>query len=172
MKLVKGKVKHSLLVVYMRTILNGWVTERRMRSIIGKQSNSHDNKCVLCDSLYGEDSLEHIACCRCTKEIFAKLGIHIVDMHDFLALSVDYQDPKAMANHLMALGITYSIYNTVKHHDPSLPPIDFSELITAGISVLPIALPGSVCTVKGLTTLICMHIRLAQVASHRSASRH
>jgi len=134
MKLVKGKVKHSLLVVYMRTILNGWVTERRMRSIIGKQSNSHDNKCVLCDSLYGEDSLEHIACCRCTKEIFAKLGIHIVDMHDFLALSVDYQDPKAMANHLMALGITYSIYNTVKHHDPNLPPIVISELITAGIS--------------------------------------
>ena len=38
-----------------------------------------------------------------------------------------------MANHFMALGIVYSIYNTIKHHSPDLPPIVISELITAGI---------------------------------------
>ena len=130
MKLVKGKVKHSLLVVYMRTILNGWVTERRMRTIHGKH-NSHCNKCVMCDSLFGEDSLEHIACCKYSREVFAKMGITIVDMHGFLALNDENKDPKTMANHLMALGIVYSIYNTIKHHKA---PIVISELITAGIS--------------------------------------
>ena len=133
MKLVKGKVKHSLLVVYMRTILNGWVTERRMRSIHGR-FNSQCNKCVMCDNLYGEDSLEHIACCRCTKEVFSEMGITIVDMHRFLALTDGNLDPKTMANHLMALGIVYSIYNTIKHHNPESPPIVISELITAGIA--------------------------------------
>ena len=123
MKLVKGKVKHSFLVAHMRTILKGWVTERRMRTIHGKQINSQDNKCVMCDALYGEDSLEHIACCKCSKEVFARLGIHVVDMHDFLALMDENLDPKAMANHRMAWGIVYSIYNPFKHHDFNLPPL-------------------------------------------------
>ena len=89
----------------------------------------------MCDSLYGEDSLEHIAYCKYSKEIFAKMGITIVDMHDFLALDREYNDnPIALANHLVALGIVYSVYNTIKHHDPCLPQLVISELITAGIS--------------------------------------
>ena len=99
-----------------------------MASIISIVTN------VSCVILCGENSLEHIACCKYSREVLAKMGITFVDMHGFLALNDGNLDPKTMANHLMALGIVYSICNTIKHHSPGLPPIVISELITAGIS--------------------------------------
>ena len=69
-----------------------------------------------------------------TKEVFSKMGITVHDMHGFLALNDGNKVPKAMINHLKALGIVYSIYNTIKHHNVDLPPLDIHELITAGIS--------------------------------------
>ena len=103
-----------------------------MRTINGNSTGN--NACVLCDSQYGEDSLEHLAVCRCTKQVFAKMGITITCMHDFLALGNGATNSRVMVNHLIALGLVYSIYNTVKHHDPSQPPLNVHALITAGIS--------------------------------------
>ena len=97
-------------------------------------NNSSYNDCLLCDSQYGEDSLEHIAVCRCTKQIFAKFGITITCMHEFLAISDGTNNPRVMVNHLIALGLTYSIYNTVKHHDPTKSPLNVHALMSAAIS--------------------------------------
>ena len=55
-------------------------------------------------------------------------------MHDFLALGDGAANPKVMVNHLIALGLVYSIYNIVKHHDPTQQPLNVHALITAGIS--------------------------------------
>ena len=56
-------------------------------------------------------------------------------MHDFLALGEGDANPKVMVNHLIALGLTYSIYNIVKLHDPTQQPLNVHALITtAGIS--------------------------------------
>ena len=87
----------------------------------------------LCDSQYGEDSLEHIAVCRCTKQVFTKLGITSTCMHDFLALGDGATNPKVMVTHLTALGLVYSIYNIVEHHDPTQQPLNVHAFISAGI---------------------------------------
>ena len=132
MESVKGKVPHALIVVYLKTILNGWTCDRRMRTL-NCLTRPIRTTCLLC-LCKCDDSLEHIAVCDTTKSVFSKFNITIHDMHDFLALNDGCTNPKVMVKHLFALGIVYSIYNTLKHHDDDLPPLHIPALITAGIS--------------------------------------
>jgi hypothetical protein len=70
---VIGKTcRAAVLAAYFRTLLNGWVTARRMRSASG--SKSEYGQCVFgCG--HGRDSIEHYAHCRITVAFFRRAGL-------------------------------------------------------------------------------------------------
>jgi hypothetical protein len=70
---VVGKTcRAAVLAAYFRTLLNGWVTARRMRSASG--SKSEYGRCVFgCG--HGSDSIEHYAYCRIVTNFYRKSGI-------------------------------------------------------------------------------------------------
>jgi len=70
---VIGKTcRAAVLAGYFRTLLNGWVTARRMRSASG--SKSEYGQCVFgCG--HGRDSIEHYAHCRITVAFFRRAGL-------------------------------------------------------------------------------------------------
>ena len=71
-------------------------------------------------------------------DVFKRMGREIVmqnnQMDEFLGIDDRANDARVFIRHLKALGIVYSMYNTIKHHDSHLPELDINALITAGIS--------------------------------------
>jgi hypothetical protein len=62
----------AVQAAYFRTLLNGWVTARRMRSVKGCQSGF--GQCVFgCGQ--GRDSIEHYVHCRITVAFFRRVGL-------------------------------------------------------------------------------------------------
>ena len=55
---LKGKVKPSIMSVYIKTLLNGWPTSRRMRFM---HNDLRVSKCPFCNK--AQDSIEHFAYC-------------------------------------------------------------------------------------------------------------
>jgi hypothetical protein len=70
---VIGKTcRAAVLAAYYRTLLNGWVTARRMRS--ASASHSDYGQCVFgCGC--GQDSIEHYAHCRITVAFLRRTGV-------------------------------------------------------------------------------------------------
>jgi len=124
--MLKGQVKPALLVVYFRTLLNGWTTTRRMRSAEGIAKHNIP-PCPLCGT--AEDSLEHLAYCHWAHVIFKRFNVPICSTVQFLSLDHAATSTNVLALRAQALAALYLIYNTVTHHPPSAPPIIVDELI-------------------------------------------
>ena len=120
-----------MYVVYFHTLLNGWITSRRMRTA-NNMRRDQVPPCVLCNS--GEDSLTHMSRCNEVHLIFKKFGAPINSLEQFLSLDMAAQDNCILLKRVKALSVVYSIYNTVKHHPAHLPPLSLPFLLTAAYS--------------------------------------
>ena len=124
--MLKGQVKPAVLVVYFRTLLNGWTTTRRMRSAEGIAKHNIP-PCPLCGT--AEDSLEHLAYCHWTHIIFKRFNVPICNTMQFLSLDHLATSVNVLALRAQALAALYLIYNTLTHHPPDAPSIIINELI-------------------------------------------
>ena len=128
MDALKNQVRPSILVVYFRTLMNGWPTSRRMRTI--ENTKLHNlPPCPLCGK--GEDSLEHISRCEVSCTIFNKFGAPINCIEHFFCLDSAALELRILLRRVKALAATYAIYNAFTHHPSSSPPLDINELIRA-----------------------------------------
>ena len=130
---LQNKVRPAIFVAYMKAILNSWVTERRMRTIQGIRKDSV-RKCLLCDA--GEDSLEHMSCCRITRSIFNRCRSPINCKTEFFGLHDRCTVNTNMAKHAKGMAILYTVYNALSHHPPELPPLPISELINTAFQCM------------------------------------
>ena len=64
-----GQISPACKAVFFKTILNGWTTTRRMRSIDG---NLQRAPCLFCKT--GEDAIEHLPQCPVVREFFTRNG--------------------------------------------------------------------------------------------------
>ena len=122
-------VKPAVQVVYFRTLLNGWVTSRRMRTC-NAMSLFNLPPCPMC-GLECADSLEHVAGCKVTLYAFQCMRAPIRNMTEFLALDHSATADKVLARRARALSIVYTVYNTLSHHCNSSPPMSPYLLIRA-----------------------------------------
>ena len=90
--------------------MNGWGTDRRMRSMRGYIPHG---RCLLCNE--ASDSIEHIAQCKISKQSFAKYDMPCNNIVDFLALDMatyPHDTPKKVKCisiiYLMRTSIIYS----------------------------------------------------------------
>ena len=128
MDALKNQVRPSILVVYFRTLMNGWPTSRRMRTI--ENTKLHNlPPCPLCGK--GEDSLEHVSRCEVSCTIFNKFGAPINCIEHFFCLDSAALELRILLRRVKALAATYAIYNAFTHHPSSAPPLDINELIRA-----------------------------------------
>ena len=123
---LKGHVMPAVLVVYFRTLLNGWTTNRRMRTA-NNIAKHNLPPCPLCGT--AEDSLEHLAYCRWTCLIFKRFHVPISNTVEFLALDHACTAVRVLTLMVRALAVVYMVYNTVTHHPSSSPPLNLPDLI-------------------------------------------
>ena len=116
---LKGLVKPAVLVVYFRTLLNGWCTSRRMRTLNGVARHNLPH-CPLCGT--GEDCIEHIANCKWTHFTFNKLKVPIKNVSQFLALDHAASYSNVLTLRVRALSLVYAVYNTMSHLPSDAPP--------------------------------------------------
>ena len=133
LNLLKGKVEPAALVVYMKALINGWVTAKRMRTINGT-SVYNLPKCYLCHG--GQDSLEHLACCKEVKSIFSRGGSPITCSLEFFGLHDRCTVAKNLARHVRVMAVVYSVYNALSHHPVSLPPFPMRDLISTAFQCM------------------------------------
>ena len=122
-------VKPAVQVGYFRTILNGWVTGRRMRTC-NNISIFNLPSCPMCGTPHA-DSLEHIIACPVTLFAFRCMGAPISNAIEFLALDHRCTTDKVLALRARALSIVYTVYNTLSHHAAAAPPLCPYALIRA-----------------------------------------
>ena len=122
-------VKPAIQVVYFRTILNGWVTSRRMRTC-NNISIFNLPSCPMCGTP-NADSLEHIIACKVTHHAFRCMGVPIGNAIEFFALDHSCTTDKVLALRARALSIVYTVYNTLSHHSSAASPLCPYALIRA-----------------------------------------
>ena len=120
-----------MLVVYFRTLLNGWVTSRRMRTLNGVALHNLP-PCPMCNT--GQDGLEHFAYCKWTIHAFKKLNVPINNMAQFLMLDHACTSSSTLRLRAKALSAVYSLYCTMSHLDSD------SRLIISPEQLLNVAL--------------------------------
>ena len=130
LEVLRNKVKPAVLVVYFRTILNGWVTSRRMRSLHGQQTWDLP-RCVFCKLPSTCDSLEHMMYCGEVRKVFARFRSPITYPLMFFALDHGANELQVLIPGVKALATVYSMYNTIKHHPPTLPALSLTSLLNA-----------------------------------------
>ena len=76
----------------------------------------------------GQDALEHIAGCTWTLLTFEKLNVPVKNLVQFLALDHGTTNTKTLTLRVRALGVVYTVYNTMSHLSASsrllLSPLD------------------------------------------------
>ena len=114
--LLSGKVSPSVHAVYMRTLLNGWVTGRRVRSLI----NSNVSQiCILCEK--GRDSIEHLPGCSVVKSFYTQNQIEIDSLASVFGLDKN-QFPNLTPSIAILLAAIYLARNAILH-----APINFFQ---------------------------------------------
>jgi hypothetical protein len=111
--------KPAVQAAYRRTVLNGWVTRRRMRS--AKASETGCGHCVFhCG--HGSDSIEHYACCRIITNFFRKSGIAyaIPSLASFLMVSRRVAKDK-ISLQAACLYAVYLTHNILRHSSMTNP---------------------------------------------------
>jgi len=122
---LQGKVKPSVWVQYYKTCLNGWVTRRRMESLVGAITLIH---CPLCG--HGDDSIEHYCRCRVVRALFRRHGLPFGGMANFLGL---YQDalPFKIVDVAKCLATLFVVHSTCLHSLADNTPLNTVTLITS-----------------------------------------
>ena len=118
-----GVAKPSLIAVYLRTMLNGWITERRMRGI----STTLRETCPFCKR--ARDSLEHFAFCPVVTDLYQQHGIQLAPPNNFLqflGLMKEDNGPRIFTI-VKLLSVLYSTHNTLRHN-PDLEPKDIIRI--------------------------------------------
>ena len=111
-----GKAQPSVAAVYLRTLLNGWVTGRRMRSLADSGLSS---SCVFCSN--GDDSLEHFVYCSPCSNLFHRKAIRPTNCVEFLALdSRSLDDPSLLVRKAKCLAVLYLAHNSMIHSECDL----------------------------------------------------
>ena len=112
--LQKEKTKPAVVAVYIRTLLNGWSTHRRMRSMA---QLTLDAFCPFC--LSAQDSLEHFARCPIIAKQYEAQGIIIRSIAHFFALDIN-SFPESTVKLCRLLSAVYLARNTLIHSETSL----------------------------------------------------
>ena len=112
---LQQKAQPVVVAVYLRTLLNGWATERRLRTAANCQLSEN---CPFCSS--GKDSLEHFAQCRVVKHCFAKHGLKVTSTETFLGLDL-WAMPDRILLIARLLSALYTARNTLVHSAAETP---------------------------------------------------
>ena len=128
LKSLAGKVKPATHSVYIRTLLNGWPTGRRMRTL---NSMHRSTSCPFCST--GQDSIEHFAHCQWCKEVFMKFNVTCNSLLDFLCLDSACTCDRVLVAKAKVLAILFTIRSTLVHHPSSAPPLDKDVLLRTAI---------------------------------------
>ena len=109
---LKGCTKPSLIAVYLRTVLNGWITERRMRTL----QTTLDTKCPFCRG--ATDAIEHFVHCRVVINLYRQHGITISPPNSFVQfLGLMHEDLGPRLHTIVKLlSVLYSSHNTLRHN--------------------------------------------------------
>jgi hypothetical protein len=100
---IQGEVPPCVVAALIRTHFNGWCTARRFQE-------PARGKCSLSEDCSGEDSIEHYACCQCTRD-FARRRLRFpgeLELQTFLGL--DVMDSHARIRTAL---LVYAVYNVV-----------------------------------------------------------
>ena len=103
--------------VYLRTLINGWPTYRRMRTLEGC---TLAEVCPFCQR--GQDSLEHFTFCKVIKAEFAKHGFLYRDREEFFGLDLDAL-PDFIHKKARLLCALYGARNTLVHSPADSPQV-------------------------------------------------
>ncbi len=120
-------VPPGIRIVYCKTALNAWVTERRMSSFAGTRTLG---RCPFCER--GSDSIEHFSKCKECMIVFCRHDLKFGGLMDFLGLYQEaYWQPRILIRVAKVLSILFLVHNTFLHAHPSdLPSLRPRVLLT------------------------------------------
>ena len=131
LKSLSGKVKPSAHGVYIKTLLNGWPTSRRMRHT--RSDIRHD--CIACPFCnQGEDSIEHFAHCPWCRNVFMKFKVSCSSVLDFLCLDTACLEVSYLSAKVKVLALLFTIRSVIVHHPKSASPLCPDFLLRTAIS--------------------------------------
>ena len=111
---IKGSVQPATTAVYLRTLLNGWPTHRRLSSLPNHGLNYH---CPFC--IQFRDALEHFPFCTVIKSVYFSNGINLRSLDDFLAMDSG-SFPEDTCKIVRLLSAVYLARNTIIHSSEHL----------------------------------------------------
>ena len=115
---LKNRVPPSVLATYLRTLLNGWCTKRRMRTATHLAIQRSYDACLFCDR--ATDCVEHIAHCPTVIEFYSSQGHSLVGLQGLLALFPN-DFPLKIVQLAQLLASTYLAHNVLSHHSDTPP---------------------------------------------------
>ena len=121
---LRNKVKPAVVAVYLRTLLNGWTTSRRMRTCSNGANSSHDI-CVFCEN--GHDSIEHFARCSVCVDLYRRHGCTSNSLINFFALD-QVSFPGHFITKCKLLSVLYLIRNVLIH---ASHPLNIADIFRA-----------------------------------------
>ena len=108
-------VAPSIRIVYFKTCLNAWITERRMASFAEARTLEG---CPFCER--GKDSIEHFAVCKECLPLFCRHNLRFGGLINFLGLYQEaYWQPAILIRVAKVLSILYLVHNTFLHTLPA-----------------------------------------------------
>ena len=116
LRFLRGKIPPATLTCFLRALLNGWPTFRRMRTALNINLDPH---CPFCQG--GEGSIEHFPVCHVIRQHYCKFCVHTLDLESFLVLD-KFSFPAYTILHVHLLNSVYLSRNSLVH-DPTLTPI-------------------------------------------------
>ena len=112
---LQGKIQPVVVAVYLRTLLNGWSTRRRMESM---PNCNLAKECPFCKR--AQDSLEHFVHCPIIVECFRRHGFASNTKEKFLGLGPDAL-PNGIVKIAKLLSGLYIARNTLLHQLANSP---------------------------------------------------
>ncbi len=133
---LSGKVMPAVAASYFKALFNAWPTARQLRTLRGAKRAP---RCLLCDG--AEDSIEHIACCRCSVRVFAKFRVHCGNLIEFLALDSSARIDEILAAKAKALHVIFQIRLVYLHapRSAALSPVELLRTIVGNVCSMPTA---------------------------------
>ena len=126
---LKGRAPPAVQAVYLRSLLNGWTTTRRLRfTKLERVTRVRSEHCVFCHQ--GNDSLEHLSCCHIVREFFRKHGRLVFSFVTFLGLDQDVL-PLGIVKHAKLLTAVFNAHNSLSHNQGADPTAGLRDVSVA-----------------------------------------
>ena len=100
---LRSRIAPAVLHVFIRTLLNGWPTQRRMRSMTLCDLELH---CPFC--LEHEDSIEHFSSCHIITAHYQYFGCSLNDLAAFIVLDQE-SFPRQTVKRTILLASVYAV---------------------------------------------------------------